>query len=462
VFVSQVDLFLAKTRQGSVVRGDAKGQLNRIRAAVIEECSENSFQLASMARIAKRAKVSTASLYRSFGNRDALLKDVAHFTAPLIAAGFEVTPSGEDSESRVRDLLVQLGEVYLDPHAKWLFRAHVSLDVTLGGGLMPIALETSQRIEAIWLNEIAALPGLSDLPTSDMLRVINFLLGGVQRRTILALLLFGANDDASPSLLEAANSGVDWIVDVYAGHGARLHGDPACEARSQLAQEKSPVQSQVEEDLLSQHTRHDFDTRHRKILAAAVQECSQLGFKQASMAGVATRANVSTATLYDHFTDKADMFVKAVGYIVPVLTASVTQPPSATHPRHLISAMLVNHGKAYLDPFMAWLYRHYVSYEGQSSQVVERLGKASRAMTEAFWHNHLSALEQAGYLHVSDHAQTANLLLGGIERCTLLAFLLYGTERTSGPDLVSAADYAADVLFCHLGTPKYWSEFGEA
>lgn len=74
--------------------------------------------------------------------------------------------------------------------------------------------------------------------------------------------------------------------------------------------------------------------------------------------------------------------------------------------------------------------------------------------------NQLTTLEQAGYLHTSDHAQTTNLLLGGVERCTLLSFLLYGAARTSGPDLIGAANYAADVLFRHFGTRKYWAEFG--
>jgi AcrR family transcriptional regulator len=184
--VSTVQAFLEKTRAAPIERNDTEARLNRIRAAVIEECAQKSYRLASMAAIAKRAKVSTASLYRDFGNREALLEHVATFTAPMIAADFQVDQQAPTPQARLHALLLAQGAIFQNPHANWVYRAHVSGEVSRGKGLIPIGRETRDQIEAFWANEIKRLQRAGLIGSIDVRETVNFVLGSVQRRKTLA------------------------------------------------------------------------------------------------------------------------------------------------------------------------------------------------------------------------------------------------------------------------------------
>lgn len=453
--MSNVQRFLEKTRLTPIVRGDNSGRLDRIRAAVIEECAEKSYRLASMASIAKRAKVSTASLYRDFGNREALLEHVATYTAPLIAADLVLDMSETEPRERTISLLKAQASIFSNPHANWLYRAHVSGEVEKGQGLIPVGAQSRTQIEAFWRKEVMGLQRNGVATNFCIDDCVNFLLGASQRRTLLALLLFGPHDVGEPSKDVAIESAVDWFLAISPTANIAPSPNLSC---LKLAV-PSTIQKEVEADLMRQRDRTDSKGRHLKILASAVQECSEVGFNQASMTQVATRAGVSTATLYEHFHDKDDMFVKAVGYVMPMLTASVTKAPTSTSPCDRIAEMLVNHGSACLDPFMAWLYRLYVSFEGQDNSIAGHLGRASRIMTEQFWSGQLKTLEDQGYLLPSDHSVTVNLLLGGIERRTLLSVLLLGHAYAPFSGLIDAAKFGSQMLFTLHGTPKFFAEF---
>jgi AcrR family transcriptional regulator len=461
--VSKVEAFITNTKSLPISRANADERTNRIRAAVIEECMEKSFRHASMASIAKRAHVSTASLYREFPNRDALLANVAKFAGALIAGDFTPDMGTFEPIERLRKLLFQHGQIFQNPYATWLYRAHVSGEIFEDDGMAPLGKVTRDRIESFWANEIKSLGYFDQEDPSQMGEIVNFVIGGIQRRTLSAMLLFGPDDQAEPKHEAAPDYALDWVKALY-GHGARplRFGQINVSKLSTSFTDTSKIEQQVLGDLTRHHERSDAGGRHQRILAAAVQECSQMGFKAASMAGVAQRANVSTATLYDHFTDKDDMFIKSVAYMVPFLTEAVTQSPHTKDPRELVAQMLINHGQAYIDPFMAWLYRLYVSFDDQSANSTVGLGQASRAMTEQFWRDQLSCLENEGYLQPSDHALTINILLGCIERRTLVSLLMYGFETANCQNLVDAAVFAAEALFQRLGTDKFVSEFGQA
>jgi AcrR family transcriptional regulator len=453
--VSTVQKFLEQTRANPVTRGDSGERLNRIRAAVIEECAQKSYRLASIANIAKRAKVSTASLYRDFGNRENLLEQVAMFTTPLIAADFSIDHQGSTPQETIQMLLMAQGAIYQNPHANWVYRAHISGEVSEGKGLLQVGRDTRNQVQAFWENQIKRLQSAGLIGDVDVRETVNFVLGSVQRRTLLAMLLFGLQDQAEPSPQIAASSAIEWIMALK----SNARAIPDFTVPNEIHALPSSIQTQIEADFGHHHDRTDALGRHQKILTAAALECSEVGFSQASVASVAKRANVSTATLYEHFHDKDDMFMKAVGYMVPLLTESVIRATTATNPCERIATMLVNHGASYLDPFMAWLFRLYVSVEGQGDTVASRLGKASRAMVEQFWSSQLTALEDQGYLSASDHIITVNLLLGGVERRTLASFLLMGKEHAQYSQLVAAAKHGAKTLFLRYGTDKFFAEF---
>jgi AcrR family transcriptional regulator len=458
--VSQIEEFVSRARTLPLNRAKTEERANRIRAAVIEECVEKSFRHASMADIAKRAHVSTASLYREYSNRETLLGEVANFVAPMIAAEFTKDLGAQDPQERLRTLLIRHGQVFQDPYVTWLYRAHVSGEVFEGRGLIPLGRSTREAIEAFWAQEVSFLEAIDQAGPAQVRQIVNFVLGGVQRRTLVATLLFGPEDESAPDLETAAQSALDWIIALHATSSTKSQNgrDTLAPLRLETVGE-SLVQRHVQANLSRPHDRSDIAARHQKILAAAVQECSEVGFDAASMASVAHRANVSTATLYDHFEDKDDMFIKCVDYIVPFLTEAVTRIPETNDPRERVAQMLVYHGEAYIDPFMGWLYRLYVSFDDKGGMGARRLGQASRTMVEQFWTKQLKSLEADGYLLPSDPVITLNVLLGCVERRTLISYLLFGSDRANRDELLASAEYAANVLFQRYGTDKFRNEF---
>jgi AcrR family transcriptional regulator len=217
---------------------------------------------------------------------------------------------------------------------------------------------------------------------------------------------------------------------------------------------KSDIQLKVEADLRGEGI--ESDARRARIFAAAVQECSEKGYKNATMAGVAKRAIVSTATLYRLCKDKDELFLQSVAYLMPILAQSVTKDFGSQGPFLCIKSMLINHGVMLGDPFMDWLYRLYVSTGAdESTTTLASLARAGRSTTEEHWRAQLSKLEALGYLRPSDHDVTINLLLGPVERRSILAQLLFGIDDEAKPSLEDVAHFGATALFANLGTPAY-------
>ena len=214
--VSQLERFVADALSGDIKRLDARKRKARILAATIMECSERSFRTAAMASIAKRAQVSTASLYRDFGTREILLEDTTLFAATLVANELVMDVAETQPRARLIALLIRHCQVFDHPHANWLYRAHVSGELATNSGIMPLVKAARTAIEVFWHKELQALcdAGLLVIPTMN--EAVNFILGAVQRRTLLAMLLFGADDVTEPDLKIAASSTVDWLLAQFA------------------------------------------------------------------------------------------------------------------------------------------------------------------------------------------------------------------------------------------------------
>jgi TetR/AcrR family transcriptional regulator, regulator of autoinduction and epiphytic fitness len=214
--ISRLEEFVHEALSVDIRRLDSEQRHARILAAAIQECSERSFRSASVAEIAKRARVSTASLYRDFGTREKMLEAAISFALPLVLA--ELTAQVEETDPRARliALLIRHCAIFDHPHASWLYRAHVSGELAQGSGIHEYALAGRTGIEAFWYDELAKLEDVGILSIPDKRRAVNFLLGAVQRRTLLAMLLFGSDDVAGPQLETAAASAVDWLWTQYA------------------------------------------------------------------------------------------------------------------------------------------------------------------------------------------------------------------------------------------------------
>jgi AcrR family transcriptional regulator len=208
---SDLDRFIEEALSGDIRRLDGEQRRVRILAAAIQECSQKDFRTASMAGIALRARVSTASLYRDFGTREHLLDQAALLAAPLVASELTVQVTETRPRERLIALLIRHCAVFDHPHASWLYRAHVSGALQESSELLKFAKLARENIESFWRHELTTLHGDGVLKVTNMNEAVNFILGAVQRRTLLALLLFGADDVAEPDLETAATSAVDWL-----------------------------------------------------------------------------------------------------------------------------------------------------------------------------------------------------------------------------------------------------------
>jgi AcrR family transcriptional regulator len=227
-----------------------------------------------------------------------------------------------------------------------------------------------------------------------------------------------------------------------------------------MTERKSRIQQRIEHDLIiSDEIILTEEMRRGRILSAAIQECAEVGYKAAGIANVAKRARVSTATLYRYFNDKTDLFVQAVAYVVHLLGDAITLPILDDDPVVRVKKMLIAHGAAIGDPFLTWLYRLYVSSDNdKNAPTMALVARAGRTLTEQHWQAHVMSLEKEGYLRPAPYATTINLLLGQVERRTILWNLLFGQEEGADARLDEVADFAAVGLFANLGTERFFQD----
>jgi AcrR family transcriptional regulator len=219
---------------------------------------------------------------------------------------------------------------------------------------------------------------------------------------------------------------------------------------------KSLIHQRVEHDLAVALSRTDHEARRHRILAAAALCFSELGYQGASISGVARRAGVSTATIYQDFNNKTDLVYQCFAYLIPMYIHSFTQNEIAAPPFQRVHSMLMNYGKAMSDPFMTWLFRLYVSTTNDdASKSLASIAAPGQALVAEHWKAQLLALEQEGHIRPSSHETTINLLLGQIERRTILAQLLFGEVESGTPTLEAAALFATKSFFANLGTDAF-------
>ncbi|MCL2769668.1 MAG: TetR/AcrR family transcriptional regulator [Solirubrobacterales bacterium] len=175
-------------------------------------------------------------------------------------------------------------------------------------------------------------------------------------------------------------------------------------------------------------------TQRERLLEAMTEVASQVGYLEASIAQVTSRAGVSRATFYELFKSKEDCFratfVHAAGLLLDGMRRAAATSDWRTGARAALDALL---GTIAEHPAAAWL----VFIEGPASGAGSEETRAAlrdefRALTEAFF----EATPSDGYL--LDISPTA--LLGAMRRIVFLAL----------------ANHAPDQLPCMLDDVLAW------
>jgi AcrR family transcriptional regulator len=191
----------------------------------------------------------------------------------------------------------------------------------------------------------------------------------------------------------------------------------------------------VEETMAHRVGRFDAEGRRARILACAAYLAARDGVHGISVGAVARLAGVSTATLYRDFEDRRALIASTIMVVVPILAINMVTAAQVDDPRERLVAILRAHASTFADPFLGALLRVHAAEETEGGR--ERLleARAGRKVVEDFWNGQLDRLEEAGLTRKLDRPAAINLILGPIERRTVLARLLFGEDDVAEPDI---------------------------
>lgn len=452
-------------------RLDTAARHERIKAAALMECARNGYGNLAIADIARRARVSTATIYEAYGDRDTLLVAAMEMALGIVAADVIAVPASDDPRVRVEQLLVAHGEVYRQPLAAWFHRLHVTLAWSGHPHLHVTGRVVSEGIDRFWRQFLNGLVETGHLQPLDCDVVIPLILGPVERATIIARLACGDTDPARPALEDVARHCTAILFDLW---GARADASPPATPDAAAVAGLVSAMGRLEGPALplarlAQAFREGSDrptprARLRRILLAAAVECQDRGYNAAGVLEVSARARVSTATLYKQFRDKADLFVTALEHEVQLrsrsgpLQAAIQALVAGDGSDALATAIfLVAASEA--DPDWAWMPNIVMASEISGTARVARVGRRNRSRVEALVAAVLArsgapAGRDAGPAgapagpgaHGSDRALALNFLLGGVERSGVLALILFGRPAVSLQALATLSLAAADCL----------------
>jgi AcrR family transcriptional regulator len=438
----------------SASRHDQTARLQRLHAAALMECALKGYANLKITDVAARAKVSTASIYKTYEDRDGLLVAAIETLLGILAGDvIELSPDLEPIK-QVEHLLIAHGEVYAQPLSTWLFRLYAALSWSGHTRLRETGLQIFKGIDAFWhgfLNKLVADGHLSDCNPAD---IVPHLLGSIERCTILWQLGCGDADKRSQILEDTARHGAQMLFNRWgkqaSGRRAYVGDMPKIDlaALSVSAAPPLPTVSERLADKLAVHERYNppEETRARIMLAAAVV-ADEFGYQGAGMQNVADLAKVSTATLYKFFTDKADLFSTAIEAEFALKVAFDTIESTPVHPQIALARGVFAIGTRAADPQWVWMYHLMMASEISGTPRLVALAQRHRSAAEAMLRPIIASMSAP---HPSNRglcedeiALSINFCLGAIERSGIFSLILFGEGAVELDRLAQCASAAA-------------------
>ncbi len=178
--------------------------------------------------------------------------------------------------------------------------------------------------------------------------------------------------------------------------------------------------------------------KREAILAAASENFRREGFSRTSMETVAREAQVSTATLYRHFSSKEELFDDVAGTTMDELALNVEGPESADGGLQLLARA---YAKLLSQPETRGIFRMVVAECGRDAALSQRFYKAVKSrLSDLFVAAIARGVEARKIKSRSATDQVAGQLQGMIEHATLMRGLVLGDEI----ETLSEAEFVAD------------------
>jgi AcrR family transcriptional regulator len=441
---ASLEALLAK----SAGRLDAAARVERLKAAALLECASKGYGNLTVAAIAERAQISTATIYAEYRDRDALLVSAMELLLGIVAGDVIEVPDVADPVERVTQLLVAHGLVYAEPLATWFFRLHVTLAWSGAGHLHRVGRSVFEGIDAFWASLLQQMVDEGVLEPLDLRLAVPMLLGPVERCTIISRLACGDDETGRPTLEAVARHAAEGLFAVYRRRPAAERPPLVPDCAPSLAPldfaPSNPVAllAALRSD---QNPRLTPQERKARILLAAVIECQERGYNAASMTEVAARAGVSIATVYKHFHDKASLFSAALTEAGGSRMTAAGSADNGALTQSVLAASLLDEARTMADPDWVWIPNIVMASELSGTDAIVGFARRYRAWSEARWASRLAALAGAGVRADNEPgsaeiALLVNQLLGPMERTGVLALILFGRE---GVDTGLLADLSA-------------------
>jgi AcrR family transcriptional regulator len=460
-------------------RSDVQARDRRVMAAVLIECAQHGSTNARVVDIAKRARVSTATLYREYGDRDAVFSRALELGLTLLPRIWRPLPLPEEPLARLEALLKSHASFWSNPFIGWLIRMYVQYGNGKAPHLLALGRADRETSLAYWGQQIEGLVQEGFLVAGHTNTILNIILGAIERRTIFARLGFGEKDDHEPKIEDVINHTSMAIFQVFGTEqfwssrkdqrsaGWCGDGRPAFETGPELANDSQNfwavgepqalldlpskrLAAYAERVLAQDHSRLDIAGRRTRIQLATMLECSDKGYEAVGMADIAARAKVSTATLYLDYADKEGLFLDVM-LLQARLKLDYARLIGNVRFQDAICNITFSIARVLADPKFLWF--HYVSMASDLSQTPELIAysRETRDHTEGFWKDYFRDLISRGILGPFDETLAMNLLLGATQRRSVQALVLYGVEDTDEEQIAHLAKISTEFLLRLVG-----------
>lgn len=470
-----------------------------ILAAVLQEWAEVGLLSAQMTTIAARAKVSTATLYRLFLNRDDMHLETLALGQQMLVEAMKKCPSHPNPVRALFELAQHFASILQEAYFKQFSLSQtflVRMDSPVREQASIIASAGHTAIQHLWHERLEALIAAGYVQQASIQHMASRLIGPIEARTlhwyqsgrgtyhpsqgwfqeIIGIVEAFFKIYGTETYRSAKQSlGWDWgsfvevpqppqaeppgTEDALPGGASLMYLDALEQA---VASGPLPtdfiefVESQLDFILADKSNRLDPSDRHLRIVAATLLENYRLGFEQLNMAAVAKKAGVSTATLYKLFPDSLKLYQDAHSLGLAFFSAWVSREVQEENPLTRVATYIKIAVDTYLDP------RSLKVSSIQFGLLADR-GRETRLQTSnfikgyifAFWSRRFGLLIEENYIQGEIDWAMIHALYGPIQSLSWGQKSNLCTTPTPEGSWTEVCWKVANDFFAIYGTPHF-------
>jgi AcrR family transcriptional regulator len=186
--------------------------------------------------------------------------------------------------------------------------------------------------------------------------------------------------------------------------------------------------------------------KRSEVLGAAVEEILEKGYAAATLASIAERAQVSTATVFKHFRTKADIFGAIMRRVWGNEEDSVASAPDAGDPRSGLMVLGRDYAETITDPKIRALYRVMIAEVPRFPELGQELYEKGKKPYLDRLHAYLEAEIAAGTLVIPDVELSVRQFLGMINDVIFWPHMLVVDLKEDPADIDRVVQGAVDTL----------------